>query len=120
MCYCYYITFRANQETVVSYNSTVPNLPSIDFYLENEIKKASSMLYCFKNTLGEEKIPRELLDIAKGVVFLTIVKAGFMFTGRYGTGLVVAKLAGMYLTSFKAVPSMRYIIIIIFLNKTKR
>lgn len=84
---------RANQETVVSYNSTVPNLPSIDFYLENEIKKASSMLYCFKNTLGEEKIPRELLDIAKGVVFLTIVKAGFMFTGRYGTGLVVAKLA---------------------------
>jgi len=33
-----------------------------------------------------------LLDIAKGVVFLTVVKAGFMFTGRYGTGLVVAKL----------------------------
>lgn len=32
------------------------------------------------------------MDIAKGVVFLTIVKAGFMFTGRYGTGLVVAKL----------------------------
>ncbi len=51
------------------------------------------MLYCFKNTLGEEKIPKELLDIAKGVVFLTVVKAGFMFTGRYGTGLVVAKLA---------------------------
>ena len=52
------------------------------------------MLYCFKNTLGEEKIPRELLQIAKGVVFLTIVKAGFMFTGRYGTGLVVAKRPG--------------------------
>lgn len=51
------------------------------------------MLYCFKNTLGEEKIPKELLDIAKGVVFLTVVKAGFMFTGRYGTGIVVAKLA---------------------------
>ncbi len=50
------------------------------------------MLHCFKNTLGEEKIPKELLDIAKGVVFLTVVKAGFMFTGRYGTGLVVAKL----------------------------
>ena len=28
-----------------------------------------------------------------GVVFLTMVKAGFMFTGRYGTGLVVAKLS---------------------------
>lgn len=50
------------------------------------------MLYSFKNTLGEEKIPKELLDIAKGVVFFTIIKVGFMFTGRYGTGLVVAKL----------------------------
>lgn len=70
----------------------MPSLPSIDFYLEKEIKKATMMLYSFKNTLGEEKIPRELLDIAKGVVFFTIIKVGFMFTGRYGTGLVVAKL----------------------------
>lgn len=70
----------------------MPSLPSIDFYLENEIKKAATMLYTFKNTLGEERIPRELLDIAKGVVFFTIIKVGFMFTGRYGTGLVVAKL----------------------------
>jgi len=83
---------RANQETSLAENSAIPNLPSIDFYLENEIKKAAAMLYSFKNTLGEEKIPRELLDIAKGVVFFTIVKVGFMFTGRYGTGLVVAKL----------------------------
>lgn len=50
------------------------------------------MLHAFKCSLGEEKIPRELLEIAQGVVFLTIVKVGFMFTGRYGTGLVVAKL----------------------------
>eukprot|EP00596_Hydrurales_sp_CCMP1899_P002453 CAMPEP_0119051560 /NCGR_PEP_ID=MMETSP1177-20130426/73131_1 /TAXON_ID=2985 /ORGANISM="Ochromonas sp, Strain CCMP1899" /LENGTH=282 /DNA_ID=CAMNT_0007030801 /DNA_START=614 /DNA_END=1462 /DNA_ORIENTATION=+ len=30
--------------------------------------------------------------MAKGVVFMTIIKAGFMFTGRYGTGLVIARL----------------------------
>mmetsp|Transcript_29128 Transcript_29128/g.66045 ORF Transcript_29128/g.66045 Transcript_29128/m.66045 type:complete len:387 (-) Transcript_29128:14-1174(-) len=83
---------RANQETLLSDTSTIPNLPSMDFYLEREIQKAAAMLYNFKNTLGEEKIPRELLDIAKGVVFFTIVKVGFMFTARYGTGLVVAKL----------------------------
>ena len=70
----------------------MPAMPSLDFHLEKEISKATSMLLTFKNTLGEEKIPRELLDIAKGVVFLTIVKVGFMFTGRYGTGLIVAKL----------------------------
>jgi lipid-binding SYLF domain-containing protein len=50
------------------------------------------MLYHFKNTAGEEKIPKELLDVAKGVVFLTIAKCGFMFTARYGTGIVIAKL----------------------------
>ena len=83
---------RANQAAVVDPKASSISLPSVDFYLENEIAKATTMLYNFKNTLGEEKIPRELLDIAKGVVFLTIVKAGFMFTGRYGTGLVVAKL----------------------------
>jgi len=84
---------RANQDTIIDNNSTMPNLPSIDFYLQNEIKKATEMLFHFKTTLGEEKIPRELLDIAKGVVFLTILKAGFMFSGRYGTGVIVAKLA---------------------------
>lgn len=83
---------RAYQETVVESQSNMPNMPSIDFYMENEIAKATTMLYNFKNTLGEEKIPRELLDIAKGVVFLTILKAGFMFTGRYGTGIVMSKL----------------------------
>lgn len=87
---------RAYQETAVpavdGQSTALPNLPAIDFYMENEIAKATSMLYSFKNTLGEEKIPRELLDIAKGVVFLTIFKVGFMFTGRYGTGIVLAKL----------------------------
>jgi SH3 domain-containing YSC84-like protein 1 len=84
------VFYRAYQETIVE-KPTIA-LPSVEFYLQNEIMKASNMLYNFKNTLGEEKIPRELLDIAKGVVFLTILKAGFMFTGRYGTGIVVAKL----------------------------
>lgn len=84
---------RANQETLMDNTSQIPSLPSVDFYLENEIKKATSMLTVFTKTVGEEKIPRELLDIAKGVVFLTILKAGFMFSGRYGTGLVISKLS---------------------------
>lgn len=85
---------RANQITTVEKapSGHMPNMPSVDFHLEREIMKATQMLLAFRHTLGEEKIPRELLDIAKGVVFLTIIKAGFMFSGRYGTGLVVAKL----------------------------
>jgi len=84
---------RANQELSIDVNeSRILSLPAVDFYLENEIKNATLMLHNFKTTLGEEKIPKELLEISKGVVFLTIIKCGFMFTGRYGTGLVVAKL----------------------------
>jgi lipid-binding SYLF domain-containing protein len=51
------------------------------------------MLLAFRNGLGEEKIPKELLDLAKGIAFFTIAKIGFLLTGRYGTGLVVSKLA---------------------------
>jgi SH3 domain-containing YSC84-like protein 1 len=83
---------KYNQEMYVDYNPMVPSLPAVQFKLDQEISKAVIMLHNFRTTQGEEKIPRELLDLARGVVFLTIVKVGFMFTGRYGTGLVVAKL----------------------------
>jgi lipid-binding SYLF domain-containing protein len=81
-----------NQEVRVDYASNLPSLPSIDFYLENDIGKAVLMLNNFRSVHGEEKIPKELVDIASGIVLLTIVKAGFVVTGRYGTGLVVTKL----------------------------
>lgn len=82
----------ANQERTVDTSETHIGLPQIKYLLENEITNATMMLHKFKHALGEEEVPKELLDISKGVVFLTILKAGFMFTGRYGTGLVVAKL----------------------------
>lgn len=92
---------RANQDTIIADStSSMPNLPSIDFYMQDEIKKATCMLRSFMSTEypgtggsnGDEKIPRELLDLCRGVVFLTVIKAGFMFSGRYGTGVVIAKL----------------------------
>lgn len=83
---------RANMVTTVDLASTGTSMPQADFYLENEIRNAVMAISRMAKTEGEEKIPKEMLEVAKGVVFLTIVKAGFMFTGRYGTGLVVAKL----------------------------
>lgn len=80
-----------NQQNNVQINSNIPSLPGIDFRLEHEISKAVVMLHNFTHTQGEEMIPKELLVICKGVVFFTIVKAGFMFSGRYGTGLIVTK-----------------------------
>jgi len=51
-------------------------------------------LYNFTNDNaieGADSIPRELIWGAKGIAFLTIVKAGFLFTGRIGTGLVIGR-----------------------------
>lgn len=64
----------------------------MDFYLDKEINKAAVIVRSFKTTLDGQEIPRRLLALAKGVVFFTIVKLGFIFTGRYGTGLIVARL----------------------------
>mmetsp|Transcript_20765 Transcript_20765/g.20115 ORF Transcript_20765/g.20115 Transcript_20765/m.20115 type:complete len:385 (-) Transcript_20765:26-1180(-) len=83
---------RANQETIIDSTTVLAGIPQLDYFLENEIRNATLMLHNLRTTSGEENIPRELLELAKGVVFMTIVKAGFMFTGRYGTGIVVAKL----------------------------
>ena len=92
--YMVLIYYRANQETsALTGGSSMVNLPSaIDFYLEKEIQKAAVMVNGFKTTVDGQGIPRRLLAMAKGVVFFTIVKLGFVFTGRYGTGLIVARL----------------------------
>jgi len=42
--------------------------------------------------IKDQSIPLEVLRRAKGLAFLTVVKAGFIFAGRVGTGLVISKL----------------------------
>ena len=37
-------------------------------------------------------IPRSVLEQAKGFAIFTIVKAGFIFSARAGSGIVIAKL----------------------------
>lgn len=64
----------------------------MNYLLQNEIINATQMLNKIKDSERQEEIPKELLEKSKGVVFLTIFKVGFVFTGRYGTGLVVCKL----------------------------
>jgi len=65
------------------------------FALEEEIKKASYTLLNFtaENKIeGQDSLPRELLWDAEGIAIITFIKAGFFFTGRLGTGLVIGKL----------------------------
>ncbi|KAJ2742543.1 hypothetical protein GGI20_004406 [Coemansia sp. BCRC 34301] len=63
--------------------------------LDKECIKAAKILNSFVTPggLGTDKyIPSSILERAKGVAFLTVLKAGFIWSGRVGFGLVVARL----------------------------
>ncbi|CAG8011219.1 unnamed protein product [Penicillium salamii] len=63
----------------------------------SECKKAAKILTSFvdpKQAFGPDKvIPPEILAGAKGLAILTVLKAGFLGSGRFGSGIVVARLA---------------------------
>eukprot|EP00617_Octactis_speculum_P001511 CAMPEP_0185776668 /NCGR_PEP_ID=MMETSP1174-20130828/86556_1 /TAXON_ID=35687 /ORGANISM="Dictyocha speculum, Strain CCMP1381" /LENGTH=140 /DNA_ID=CAMNT_0028464719 /DNA_START=296 /DNA_END=715 /DNA_ORIENTATION=- len=67
----------------------------IRFELESEIEKATYTLLNFAEgggLDGEEAVPIELLCSCAGIAFITMIKGGFFFSGRVGTGLVMARL----------------------------
>ncbi|KAL4972747.1 hypothetical protein BDW66DRAFT_143597 [Aspergillus desertorum] len=65
--------------------------------LASECKKAGKILASFvdpRQAFGPDKvIPPEVLAGAKGLAILTVLKAGFLGSGRFGSGIVVARLA---------------------------
>ncbi|KAI8322506.1 DUF500-domain-containing protein [Martensiomyces pterosporus] len=64
--------------------------------LDKECIKAAKILNSFIDTGkagGVDKfIPPNILANAKGIAFMTVIKAGFIWSGRVGSGLVVARL----------------------------
>ncbi|KAI3405706.1 hypothetical protein KGF56_001312 [Candida oxycetoniae] len=64
--------------------------------LRSESKKAAKVLSSFikPNQLAgpDEIIPPRILKNAKGLAVITVLKAGFLFSGRAGSGVVVARL----------------------------
>lgn len=64
--------------------------------LKSESKKAAKVLASFikpNQALGpDEIIPHDVLLEAKGLAIITVLKAGFLFSGRAGSGVVVARL----------------------------
>ncbi|KAJ1452908.1 hypothetical protein M885DRAFT_619514 [Pelagophyceae sp. CCMP2097] len=69
------------------------NVP-IQFDMKSEILKATHTLYnfCDDNALeGGDDVPRELIAGAWGLAFVTTMQAGFFFSARVGSGLVIAR-----------------------------
>lgn len=64
--------------------------------LKNETKKAAKILASFvkpNQILGADQvIPPRILKNAKGLAVVTVLKAGFLFSGRAGSGVIVARL----------------------------
>ncbi|KKA27306.1 hypothetical protein TD95_004002 [Thielaviopsis punctulata] len=64
--------------------------------LSSECKKCGKILTSFidpRQAFGPDKIiPPSVLANAKGLAILTVIKAGFLGSARFGSGLVVARL----------------------------
>jgi len=58
--------------------------------MQDDVNQAATIIQRFE-TMPEANIPAAVLRDAKGLAILTVIKAGFIFSGRGGTGVVVAR-----------------------------
>jgi len=69
--------------------------PSARLTMPGQIHKAYKVMLKLINpkfVKADAKIPLKILQNAKGVAFITVVKAGFVWSGTLGSGIVVARL----------------------------
>lgn len=63
--------------------------------LQDECRKASKIIRSFVDSTNnglDKVVPRSVLERAHGFAVFTVVKAGFLFSARGGSGIVIAKL----------------------------
>jgi lipid-binding SYLF domain-containing protein len=58
--------------------------------LEDNVNQAVTILERFRE-IPEQAIPEAVMHDAKGLAILTVLKAGFLFSGQGGLGLIVAR-----------------------------
>ena len=58
--------------------------------MQQDVDQATSIIQRFQE-IPEKGIPPSVLKTARGVAILTVTKAGFLGSGRGGTGVVVAR-----------------------------
>lgn len=57
---------------------------------DHQVHQAAMIMRRFKS-MPERQIPREVLRDAKGLAILTVTKGGFVISGKFGEGVVVAR-----------------------------
>lgn len=58
--------------------------------MQDDIDQAVSILNSFQK-IPERSIPHNVLNTARGLAIITVTKAGFIVSGRGGTGIVMAR-----------------------------
>jgi SH3 domain-containing YSC84-like protein 1 len=71
---------------IVTWNSPVVHASG----MQDDVDQAASIIKRFEE-IPENSIPPAVLRDAKGLAILTVLKAGFIFSGRGGSGVVVAR-----------------------------
>ena len=68
----------------------IPGAVAAQTKLEDNVDQAVTILEHFRD-MPERAIPEAVMRDAKGLAILTVLKAGFLFSGQGGLGLVVAR-----------------------------
>ena len=63
--------------------------------LESDIKRSTTIIEQFSK-IPEKSIPKEVLQNASGLAIIIVIKGAFIFSGRGGAGLVVARARNQY------------------------
>ncbi len=58
--------------------------------MQDDINRAVATIHAFRN-MPDKSIPQEVLRRARGVAIITVIKAGFMVSGKGGSGVVLAR-----------------------------
>ena len=66
-------------------------LPNSSMADQGEVNQAAHIISRFK-AMPEKRIPRFVMHDAQGFAILTVVKGGFVFSGKVGEGVVVARV----------------------------
>ena len=69
----------------MSYSSSSPVYAD----LQDDVDQAATIIERFQ-AVPEKAIPQAVLKDARGLAIMTVIKAGFGFSGRGGKGVVVA------------------------------
>ena len=80
------LLFAALLVLVASFNSS----PVYAAGMQGDVDQAATIIKRFES-MEEQSIPPAIIRDAKGLAVLTVVKAGFIFSGRGGKGVVVAR-----------------------------